>query len=182
MERELVVRAQAGDEEAFSQLAFATGDRLFTVAHRILRDVDLAEDAAQQAIVTIWRELPGLRDPGRFDAWSYRVLVNACYAEARKERRWSPGLRVLETDAGGADPALSVADRDQLERAFRRLSAEQRAVLVLQHYLDLTLNQIAELLGVPVGTVRSRVHYAKRAMRAALDADERPAASGRRLA
>lgn len=182
MERELVVRAQSGDEEAFSALAYATGDRLFAVAHRILRDVDLAEDACQQAIVTIWRELPGLRDPGRFDAWSYRVLVNACYAEARKERRWSPGLRVLETDAGGGDPSQSVADRDQLERAFRRLPADQRAVLVLQHYLDLSLAEIADLLGIPLGTVRSRIHYAKRAMRAALEADERASVAGRRLA
>jgi len=181
MERELVVRAQAGDEEAFSELAFAVGDRLFSVAQRILRDVDLAEDAAQQAIVTIWRELPELRDPGRFDAWSYRVLVNACYAEARKERRWSPGLRLLETDAGGDDATLSVADRDQLERAFRRLPPEQRAVLVLQHYLDRTVSEIAEMLGVPIGTVKSRIHHAKRAMRAALDADAR-AIPGRRLA
>lgn len=176
-----MVRAQTGDEEAFSELAFAAGDRLFAVAHRILRDVDLAEDAAQQAIVTIWRELPGLRDPGRFDAWSYRVLVNACYAEARKERRWSPGLRLLETDAGGDDATLSVADRDQLERAFRRLPPEQRAVLVLQHYLDRTVSETAEMLGVPVGTVKSRIHHAKRAMRAALDADAR-AIPGRRFA
>jgi RNA polymerase sigma-70 factor, ECF subfamily len=181
MERELVVRAQSGDEEAFSELAFAAGNRLFAVAHRILRDVDLAEDAAQQAIVTIWRELPGLRDPGRFDAWAYRVLVNACYAEARKERRWSPGLRLLETDAGGGDATLSVADRDQLERAFRRLPPEQRAVLVLQHYLDRTVSEIAEMLGVPVGTVKSRIHHAKRAMRSALDADARTI-PGRRLA
>lgn len=178
MENELVQRAQGGDEAAFSELAYAIGDRLFTVAQRILRDIDLAEDATQQAIVTVWRELPGLRDPARFEAWAYRIVVNACYAEARRERRWSPSLRVLDTDAGGGDPELGVADRDQLERGFRRLPPEKRAVLVLQHYLDLTLPQIAGVLGVPIGTVRSRLHYARRAMRAALEADARPALSG----
>lgn len=182
MERTLVVRAQAGDEEAFSELAFTTGDRLFAVAQRILRDVDLAEDATQQAIVNIWRELPGLREADRFDAWSYRILVNACYAEARKERRWSPSLHVLDPPSSGDDPIVAVADRDQLERAFRRLTPEQRAALVLQHYLDRSLPEIAEILSIPIGTVRSRIHYAKRAMRAALDADERASASGRRLA
>jgi RNA polymerase sigma-70 factor (ECF subfamily) len=178
VENELVQRAQGGDEAAFSELAYAIGDRLFTVAQRILRDIDLAEDATQQAIVTVWRELPGLRDPARFEAWAYRIVVNACYAEVRRERRWSPSLRVLDTDAGGGDPELGVADRDQLERGFRRLPPEQRAVLVLQHYLDLTLPQIAGVLGVPIGTVRSRLHYARRAMRAALEADARPALSG----
>jgi RNA polymerase sigma-70 factor (ECF subfamily) len=176
MNHDLVSRAQRGDESAFAEIAYGIGDRLFTVAQRILRDVDLAEDATQQAIVAIWRELPGLRDPARFEAWSYRVLVNACYAQARTERRWSPSLHVLETDHGAGDPQLSVADRDQLERGFRRL----RAVLVLQHYVDLTLPQIAETLGLPIGTVRSRLHYARRAMRAALEADARPALSGSR--
>ena len=88
MDTDLVTRAQHGDERAFADIAYAIGDRLFTVAQRILRDVDLAEDATQQAIVAIWRELSGLRDPARFEAWSYRVLVNACYAQARTERRW----------------------------------------------------------------------------------------------
>jgi RNA polymerase sigma factor (sigma-70 family) len=151
VEHELVARAQRGDENALADIAYAIGDRFFTVAHRILRDIDLAEDATQQAIVAIWRQLPGLRDPARFEAWSYRVLVNECYAQARSERRWSPSLHVLDTDHGAGDPQLSVADRDQLERGFRRLPREQRAVLVRQHYLDLTLPQIAELLGVPIG-------------------------------
>ncbi len=178
MDTELVLRVQNGDEQAFASLAVPLGNRLHAVAHRILRDIDLAEDATQQAVVAIWRELPGLREPARFEAWSYRVLVNACYAQARAERRWSPALRVLETDHGAGDPQLSVADRDELERGFRRLPPEQRTVLVLQHYLDLTLPQIAGVLGVPIGTVRSRLHYARRAMRAALEADARPALTG----
>ena len=106
MDQELVSRAQRGDESAFAEIAYGIGDRLFTIAHRILRDVDLAEDATQQAVVAIWRELPGLRDPARFEAWSYRVLVNACYAQARAERRWSPSLHLLETDHGAGTPAL----------------------------------------------------------------------------
>jgi len=175
MDTSLVVRAQNGDEEAFASLALAVGDRLHQVAHRILRDTNLAEDATQLALLTIWRTLPQLRDPARFDAWSYRLLVNACYAEGRRSRQRSPNLRLLPTDQPAATEGLSVVvDRDQLERGFRRLSLEHRAVVVLHHYLGLTLDEIAESLGVPVGTVRSRLHHAMRGLRAALDADARP--------
>jgi RNA polymerase sigma-70 factor (ECF subfamily) len=174
LERELVVRAQQGDREAFSELAFRMGDRMLTIAQRILRDVDQAEDATQQAIVAVWRELPKLRDPDRFEGWSYRILQNACRAELRRERRWSPTeMRRLPVDGQVSDPALSLADRDELERAFRRLPVEHRIVLVMQHYLGLTLEQIADRLEIPLGTARSRSHYAKRAMRAALEADAR---------
>ena len=175
VDTELIGRAQHGDEEAFASLAVAAGDRLHAVAHRILRDIDLAEDATQQALLTVWRDLPQLRDPARFDAWSYRLLVRACYAEARRASRWMPNLRVLPAaEPGGADGTSSVADRDQLERGFRRLSIDHRAVVVLHHYLDMPLDEVAETLGVPVGTVRSRLHHAMRGLRAALDADARP--------
>ena len=175
MDTELVVRAQRGDEEAFTSLAVAVGDRLHAVAHRILRDIDLAEDATQQALLDIWRDLPDLRDPARFDAWSYRLLVRACYAEGRRTRRATPNLRLLPTDESTVEEGMSkVVDRDQLERGFRRLSLEHRAVVVLHHYLDWPLEQIAETLGVPIGTVRSRLHHAMRGLRAALDADARP--------
>jgi RNA polymerase sigma-70 factor (ECF subfamily) len=177
MDTDLVVRAQHGDEEAFASLAVAAGDRLHAVAHRILRDIELAEDATQQALLTVWRDLPQLRDPARFDAWSYRLLVRACYAEARRTRRWAPNLRLVPADEpAAADGTSSVADRDQLERGFRRLSIEHRAVVVLHHYLDMPLDEVAETLGVPVGTVRSRLHHAMRGLRAALDADARPTA------
>jgi RNA polymerase sigma-70 factor (ECF subfamily) len=180
LERDLVIRAQRGDREAFSELASEVGDRLLTLAHRILRDVDLAEDATQQAIVAVWRELPKLRDPDKFEGWSYRILQNACRAELRRERRWSPTeMRRLPLDEVAGDPAVSLADRDQLEQAFRRLPVEHRIVLVMQHYLGLTLEQIAERLEIPLGTARSRSHYAKRAMRAALDADARAGAGVR---
>ncbi len=176
MDTELIGRAQHGDEEAFASLAVAAGDRLHAVAHRILRDTDLAEDATQQALLNVWRDLPQLRDPARFDAWSYRLLVRACYAEGRRARQWTPNMRLLPSDEPmQADGSSAVVDRDQLERGFRRLSIDHRAVVVLHHYLDMPLDAVAETLGVPVGTVRSRLLHAMRGLRAALDADARPA-------
>ncbi len=176
MDADLIGRAQRGDEEAFASLAVVAGDRLHAVAHRILRDTDLAEDATQQALLAIWRDLPQLRDPARFDAWSYRLLVRACYAEAGRTRRWAPNVRLLPADEPDEAEGLSaVVDRDQLERGFQRLSIDHRAVVVLHHYLDLPLDAVADVLGVPVGTVRSRLHHAMRGLRAALEADARPA-------
>ena len=177
MDIDLVRRAQDGDEQAFASLAVAVGNRLHAVAHRILRDTDLAEDATQQALLAIWRDLPQLRDLARFDAWSYRLLVRACYAEGRRARRWTPNLRLLPADEPSSGAGLSsVIDRDQLERGFRRLSVEHRAVVVLHHYREMSLDEIAQVLGVPIGTVRSRLHYAMRALRSALEADARTAA------
>jgi RNA polymerase sigma-70 factor (ECF subfamily) len=174
MGSDLVERAQQGDKDAFATLAAARANRFLAVARRILRDLALAEDATQQALLDIWRDLPQLRDPARFDAWSYRLLVRACYAEASRSRRAAPNLRLLPADKPAADALGAVIDRDQLERGFRRLSLEHRTVLVLQHYLDLSLAEIADILGVPVGTVASRLHHAMRGLRAALDADARP--------
>jgi RNA polymerase sigma-70 factor (ECF subfamily) len=175
VDRDLVEQAQAGDREAFAVLARASADRMFTIAYRILRDIGRAEDAVQQTLVIAWRELPSLRDPDRFDAWIYRLLVHACYSEARDARRWGSVVEILPTDGPIArDETLSVVDRDELDRGFRRLPTEQRAVLVLRHYVGLEPKEIAELLGIPEGTARSRLHYAHRAMRAALDAVERP--------
>jgi RNA polymerase sigma-70 factor (ECF subfamily) len=177
VDADLIGRAQHGDEEAFASLAVAAGDRLHAVAHRILRDTDLAEDATQQALLTIWRDLPQLRDPARFDAWSYRLLVRACYAEGRRARSWAPNVRLVPADEPEmAEGLSSVVDRDQLERGFRRLSIDHRAVVVLHHYLDLPLDEVADVLGVPAGTVRSRLHHAMRGLRAALEADARPTA------
>ena len=174
MDADLVVRAQRGDKAAYASLAGAIADRFLAVARRILRDRDLAEDATQQALLAIWQDLPKLHDTARFEAWSYRLLVRACYAEARRTRSAS-NLRLLPADEPmGADGTSLVIDRDQLERGFRRLSVDHRAVVVLHHYLDLPLSEVAEALGVPEGTVRSRLHYAMRGLRAALDADARP--------
>jgi len=177
VDTDLVVRAQHGDKGAFALMATQIADRFLAVARRILRDLDLAEDATQQALLTIWQDLPQLRDPARFEAWSYRLLVRACYAEGRRERRWAPNLRLLPIDGPiAADDLSSVADREQLEGGFRRLSIDHRAVVVLHHYLDLPLDRVAETLGIPVGTAHSRLHHAMRLLRAALDADTRPVA------
>jgi RNA polymerase sigma-70 factor (ECF subfamily) len=176
MDTDLVVAAQQGDKGAFGLLAARIADRFLAVSRRILRDHDLAEDATQQALLAIWHDLPQLRDPTRFDAWSYRLLVRACYAEGRKERRWAPNLRLMPVDEPIAtDDLSSVVDREQLERGFRRLTLEHRAVVVLYHYLDMPLDGIAETLGIPVGTAHSRLHHAMRGLRAALDAEARPA-------
>lgn len=174
MERSLVEQAQRGDREAFTRLAFELSDRLFAVAHRILRDFDSAGDALQVTLLRIWRDLPTLRDPGLVEAWAYRVLVRACHDELRKLRRQAPALHLLAVDGAEDDPAISIADREQLDRAFRTLTTEQRAAIVLQYYRDLTLSEIADVLQVPIGTVRSRLHYAKRALRSAIEADARP--------
>lgn len=165
-------RAQGGDQSAFAELARAISPTLFAVAHRILRDFHAAEDATQQAIVLIWRDLPKLSDPDRFRAWAYRVLVHACYAEARRRRR-DASTTIAVADPAPDDLQASVADRDLLRRAFDRLSTEQRTVLVLQYYLDVGHAEIAELLGIPQGTVKSRASSARNALRAALEADAR---------
>ncbi len=175
MDTDLVIRAQRGDQEAFADLVYAIADRFLAVSHRILSDISLAEDATQQALLSIWQDLPQLRDPARFEAWSYRLLVRACYAEGRKSRRWVGNVRLLSVDEPMVvDGTGAVVDRDQLERAFRRLSMNHRTVVVLHHYLDLPLDRVAELLGIPVGTAHSRLHHAMRGLRAALDADARP--------
>ena len=152
LDRDLVEQAQRGDREAFAILARTHGDRLMQIAQRILRDVGRAEDAVQQTLVIAWRELPSLRDPDRFDAWLQRLLVNASYAEARRSRTWNANVRVLPVDGpGGPDETLAVDDRDRLERGFRRLPPDQRAILVFTYYLGLTPTEIAERLGDPRG-------------------------------
>ncbi|HEX8026742.1 MAG TPA: RNA polymerase sigma factor [Candidatus Limnocylindrales bacterium] len=181
--RDVVQRAMRGDREAFGLLVGQTSDRLYAVATRILRDADLAEDALQSALITAWRQLPTLRDPDRYEAWVRRLLVHACYAEARRRRRWATNVRVLPVDGPTApDELLSVSDRDALDRAFRRLSVEQRAVFVLHHHLGLSLVEIAETLGIPAGTARSRLHYSTRALRAAVEADLAPVVPEGRMA
>jgi RNA polymerase sigma-70 factor (ECF subfamily) len=175
MERELVERAMHGDEEAFDELVERLGDSLYSVARRILRDTTLAQDATQQALLDAWRHLPQLRDPDRFQAWTHRLLVHACYAEARRERRHSDNLRLLPGDGGSVpDSATRIATRDQLDRAFRGLSVEHRTVVVLVHYLGLSPTEAAFRMGTPPGTARSRLHYALQHLRSAISADMQP--------
>jgi RNA polymerase sigma-70 factor (ECF subfamily) len=176
MQRDLVERARKGDHDAFAELAGAAISRLDATAWLMLRDTDRATDAVQNALIRAWRDLPTLRDPDRFDAWLHRLLVNACIDEIRRVRRRR--LDVDVTDISNppsiADAASAIADRDQLERGFRRLEPEERAVIVLHHYLDLPLPEVAATLGIPLGTTKSRLYRGLREMRASLDADSRP--------
>jgi len=174
MQRDLVVRAQGGDVDAFSALTAGRTDRLFAAARLILRHDEQAADAVQDALLGAWLDLRGLRDPDRFDAWLHRLLVRACYRAAKRRRdREIVELELTSTtEPATPDAQRALALRDQLERGFRRLSPEQRAVIVLHHYLGLSLVESAEVLAIPLGTMQSRLSRATRAMRAALDADE----------
>jgi RNA polymerase sigma-70 factor, ECF subfamily len=170
MDRDLVERARSGDQEAFADLVHQASDSLFGVARRILRDPELAEDVLQEALVTIWRKLPHLRDVDRFDGWAFRILVHACYAVAPRNRQWASTVRVLPLGRpDSTDEFQTIADRDELERAFRGLPLDQRAVFVLHHHVGLPLVAVAETLGIPDGTARSRLHYATHALRAGFD-------------
>ena len=183
MDRDLVERARGGDREAFAVLVHQVSDSLYAVAYRILRDASLAEDALQNALVLAWRQLPRLRDADRFEAWIHRILVHACYDESQRARQWTSTIRVLPIDGPSTpDGSSSLADRDELERAFRQLTLEQRAVFVLHHYVGLPLVEVAELLDIPAGTARSRLHYAIAELRDALAAAPEPLAREGRFA
>ena len=165
--QDLVELASRGDRDAFAALASASVDRLFAIARRILQDNERAQDAVQSALMGAWRDLPSLRDPQRFQPWLNKLLVRACYEEAHKDRAYRRTVRVITMEPAEPDRSSWLADRDQLERAFRRLNVEQRAVVVLHFYLGLALKDAAEVLAIPEGTARSRLHYAPRMMRSA---------------
>jgi RNA polymerase sigma-70 factor (ECF subfamily) len=176
----LVEQAKRGDREAFDALARTVGDRCMAIAFRILRDASRADDAVQAALILAWSELRTLRDADRFEPWLHRILTNECYAEARRRRRWSAQVRLLPMPNQAESGEISaVNDRDQLDRAFRRLTVEQRSVLVFHHYLGLPLNEVADRLGIPLGTAKSRLHHATNALRASLEADARTPVSSR---
>jgi RNA polymerase sigma-70 factor, ECF subfamily len=176
---ELVERAQGGDREAYELLARASVDRLYAIAFQITRDPDRADDAVQQALVEMWQDLPSLRDPSRFVGWTYRLVTRACLQDLRRRRRanvraLSPG----EVFAASTDLAGHVARRDQLDRAVATLSPDHRAVIVLRHVAGLSIDELADVLAIPRGTVASRLHHATRALRAAIEAADRPATAG----
>jgi RNA polymerase sigma-70 factor (ECF subfamily) len=174
-----VDRAARGDRDAFDVLVEGSIDRLFGLARLILQDVDLAEDAVQEALVRCWQRLPTLRDPERFDVWLRRLLVNAAIDLHRQRRRHRAMASIVAIDVAIPDPGKAVADRDQLRVAFQRLRIEHRIVLVLHHHLGLSTSEIAVAIGVPGGTARSRLHYATEALRAAVEAGERSSGVGR---
>jgi len=174
MQRDLVERARKGDHDAFASLAVAAISRLDAAAWLILRDVGQAQDAVQNALVRSWRDLPTLRDPNRFDQWLHRLLIRACIDEARRLSRHRADIELVNVDpSASVAMEVALADRDQLERGFIRLTPEMRAVVVLHHYLDLPLPEVAATLGIPLGTAKSRLHRALHELRAALDADSR---------
>jgi len=175
MDADLVMRAQGGDRRAFAQIVDETLDRFLAIAHRILRDGALAEDATQTALLGIWRDLPKLREPDRFGAWSTRLLVNACYSEARRAKHWLPNLPLDSVPEPSVSDELGpILDRDQLERGFHAVPVDQRAVIVLHHYVGMPIETVAQTLDIPAGTVRSRMHRGMTTLREALAASHEP--------
>lgn len=181
MQTDLVVQAQAGDPDAYSALTAARTDQLFAVARLILGDSDRAADAVQDALLSGWLDLRGLRDPERFDAWLRRILVRTCYAAAKRHRT----RRVVEinlamtAEASVLDTQAASATHDQLKRAFAQMSNDHRTVIVLVHYLGLSLSEAATVIGVPLGTIQSRLSRATQVMRSAIEADDRLPAAAR---
>jgi len=174
MQRELVERARSGDHDAFSVLARASISRLYSIATLILRDRDRAQDAVQDALMSAWRDVRAIRDPDAWDAWLYRLTVRACHhAVSRERRRDVVELHVLPEPEPTAtsDLVASLAERDRMERELLLLPLDQRAVMVLHFYLDLPLTEAAAILGIPVGTAKSRFHRGLEALRASMGAD-----------
>jgi RNA polymerase sigma-70 factor (ECF subfamily) len=179
---ELVELARQGDRDAYDVLMTQIVDHLFRIARLILRDYDRAEDAVQEALVRCWRDLPRLREPDRFDAWLNRILLRAISDQVRAARGFTATVARLHIEPSQPDETGSFADRDELRRVFERLSLEHRTVVVLHHYLGLTVDETATTIGIPIGTAKSRLHYATEALRAALEADARGNSAGKALA
>jgi RNA polymerase sigma-70 factor (ECF subfamily) len=174
VERATIERAMTGDQDAFARVAAASIRSMYATARLILREDAAAEDATQEALVNAWRYLPSLRDPDRFNAWLYRLLVNACRTHLRRVTRHDVvEIDVVDRTRDGGDPGPALADRDQLERGFRRLDADQRAVVILHFYKGYSVPEVAEIVGIPLGTAKSRIHRATNELRAAMDADSR---------
>jgi RNA polymerase sigma-70 factor (ECF subfamily) len=179
---ELIARAMGGDRDAFCAVVEGKIDRCYAIAMRVLRDRDRAEDAVQTTFLRAWQGLPTLRDTTRFVAWLYRLLLRSCFDESRRHRAARAAFRIVSIDASSPDGSASMADRDQLDRAMARLPIAQRAVVVLHHYQGLPLTETADALRIPLGTARSRLHYALQTLRAAVEADDRAMTPARRTA
>ncbi len=175
MQSDLIIRASRGDREAFSQLAGASFDQLFRTARLIVRDDELAADAVQDALLSAWLHIRAVREPDRFDAWLRRLVVHSCYSTSRRAgRRHSMETHVTALGSPVVDDLQgATALRDQLERGLARLTADQRAVLVVHHWLGLPDLDAAVVLDIPLGTFKSRLNRATTALRAVLEADER---------
>lgn len=168
-QRGLVERARGGDHDAFAELARAAVVRLDQAARLILRDPELARDAVQEGLIRAWRDLPKLRDPDRFDAWLHRLTVNSCLDQTRRRRRRPIEVELMPIHAPFAsDISGALADRDLIDGVLRRLNERERAIVVLHYFLGMPLTEVAATLGVPVGTVKSRLHRALGEMRVAI--------------
>jgi RNA polymerase sigma-70 factor (ECF subfamily) len=173
IDRSVVDRARTGDLDAFELIVHARMDAVYRLTVAILGDEADARDAAQETFVAAWRELPGLRDTERFDAWLQRVAVNtsrmSLRSRGRRRVREIPSSQV-EALADRASPD-SRTDASILDAGLRRLSVDQRAILVLHHLEGRPLAELAEILQIPVGTAKSRLFAARRALETALRAE-----------
>lgn len=177
-QRGLVERARGGDHDAFAELARVVVVRLDQAARLILRDPELARDAVQEGLIRAWRDLRKLRDPDRFDAWIYRLTVNACLDQARHKRRRVVEVELMTLHAPSTpDSASAHADRELVDEVLAQLDEQGRAIVVLHYYIGLPLTDVAATLGIPVGTVKSRLHRALAAMRVAIDTEPAPTPS-----
>jgi RNA polymerase sigma-70 factor (ECF subfamily) len=176
---DLIEAARRGDREAFDVLMLEVIDWLFSIARLVAQDTDIAEDAVQDALVRCWHDLPTLRDPNRFESWLRRLVLNSVTEQFRSRRRFEANVKLLRVEPTISDVSGDLADRDEIERAFRALSIDHRAVLVLHHYLGLSVPEAASNLGIPLGTAKSRLHYAMEALRATLESDARDRSPGR---
>jgi RNA polymerase sigma-70 factor (ECF subfamily) len=182
-QRGLVERARGGDHDAFTTLVDVSIARLDTAARLVLRDPELARDAVQDTLIRVWRDLPSLRDPDRFDAWLHRLLIHACLDLARRRRRRpiEVDLQLIEMPSV-SDPASDVADRVLLDDALRHLEPKHRAVVVMHYFLGMPLPEVAASLSIPVGTAKSRLHYSLASLRASMvagpPAAHRPVSGG----
>lgn len=164
-------RAQTDAERTalFLRLADLELGRAFRTAGYILGNAFDAQEAAQDAILHAWKGWPTMRNTDRFGPWFERILVNACLDRIRRRH----GVRLVELEAApelhGADPFVAGLARDEVGRALATLPAEQRVVIVLRFWRDLSLQEIADRLALPLGTVKSRLHYGMRAMRSTLE-------------
>ncbi len=179
MRADLIERARRGDREAFDVLMLEAIDRLYSMARLIAQDADIAEDAVQESLVRCWRDLPSLRNVERFDPWLHRLVLNSVTEEFRRRRRFEATMRIVRLEPSTADASGALADRDEIQRAFRVLSVEHRTVVVLHHYLGMSVAEVARNVGIPPGTAKSRLHYANAALRATLEADARDNPTGK---
>ncbi len=173
MDRELLVRARAGDREAFELIVVAKGEPLFRTALAILGNEADARDATQEAFIASWRSFAGIRDLERFDAWLGRILINECRMTLRRRRR----VREVSVDETAEPSDLSFAPSSPIDDspsdfddAFSRLTVDQRAMLVLHHLHGYGVREIGAWLGIPSGTVKWRLSRARNALRRELDA------------